>query len=252
MCRKKFNWTMFVSSRIQPKHVKVTPKKHIVCRFKTPILISYSQNLNEHWLKLIQFINNSQFDTEKFVGVKGVDTINLTKYKEEGRVMHEDKSVLILKSEEGYNEAVYCCYLPNMSIRLMLSDEEIDFEIDNAAADEAVECLNKQLEACWKILPKLLGSTIYRVFIRKFENVSCSLALCGNNEEHDETLHCEPMKEQIRKLKACNFDSSLLQKRKNKMPSLNMKNLSVDDRIKEVKCCSSKITKLNTFMQLIQ
>ena len=238
MCRKKINLTMFVSSRIQPKHVMVTPKKHIFCRFKNPLLISCSKILNEHWFKLIQFINNSQLDTEKFVGVKGVDTINLTKYKEEGRVMHEDKSVFVLRSEEGYNEAVYCCYLPNLSIRLMLSDEEIDFEIDNAAADEAVECLNKQLEACWYVLPKLLGPTIFRVFIRKFENVSCSLALCGNNEEHDETLHCEPMKEQIRKLKACNFDSSLLQKRKNKFPPLNRNNLLIDERYKKVKCCS--------------
>ena len=238
MCRKEINCIALVSSRIQPKHLQVTPKKHIFCRLKHPILISYSQNLNEHWLKLIRFIHYSQFDTEKFVGVKGVDTINLTKYKQEGRVMYDDKCVVILKSEEGYNEAVYCCYLPNLSIRLVISDEEIDFETDNAAADEAVECLNKQLEACWKILSKLLGRTIYRVFIRKFGNVSCSLALCGSNDHQDGTLHCEPMKEQLGKLKECNFDYSLFSKRKNKIPPLNRCNLSVDDRTNNIKCCS--------------
>ena len=229
-----------MSSRIQPKHVEITLSKHRSCCLRNPILLSYFKSLNEHWLKFLRFVHIAPICDDAYVGVRGTEIINLLKYEKEGCIISKGKSFAILKSE-GHIQAIFCCLLPNMSIRLMLSDEEIDFEIDNAAADEAVECLNKQLEACWKILPKLLGPTIFRVFVRKFENVSCSLVLCGNNDYYEEQLHCEPMKEQLGKMKEYNFDSTLVRQRRNKLPSLVLSNLKISDRSKTAKCCSPEI-----------
>lgn len=234
MCRKEVKKTILVSSRIQLPEISLT--NHTFFRIHNPVFNKFLKSLNEPWVQFIKFIHKTQYNDD-FKGIKGTKILNLEHLEKAGNILLKEKSCIILQSED-LTQILFCCYLPNMTIRLVMSNEKIDFETDNAAADEAVECLNTQIEACWKVLPKLLHPTIYRLFIRKFENVVCSLALCGNNNEHDETPHCEPMKEQIGKLKECNFDSTFLQERKNKMPSLNLYKISIDCNVKSLRCCS--------------
>ena len=239
MCRQEIENLIFsFSPLLTLGNLKIG--NHTTCSLDNSVVKEYLENLNEQWLELVGFIQRTQMHTSKIIGVKGTEHMELEKYEAEGRLESKDKAFAIVKSETGFTQVVFCCLLPNSSIRLVISKESIDIEVDNEAADEIVECLNIQLNACWVILPELLNKyCLKKVYVRKFENVTCVLVISGvvDYETYDYGNHQIPMKTQLMNMMKCNFDDSHIKPLLKNIPPLSIQNLKMPKAYTNSKCC---------------
>ena len=214
---------------------------HTTCFLNNSVVKEYLKNLNKQWLELVGFIQKTQMHTSKIIGAKGTEHLKLEKYEAEGRLKCKDKVFAVLKTETGFTQVVFCCFLLNTSIRLVISNETIDIETDNKAADEIVECINIQLNACWRIFPQLLNKNhVSKIFVRKFENVTCVLAIYGviDYDNFGPSKHQTPMKTQLMNMSQCNFDYSHYATLRKNLPSLSLKDLKISTEFLSSKCCT--------------
>ena len=215
MVRKTFGE---ITALCKPVHCsienwKILSDEHRPCLFNfIPVLKEYVADLNEVWMNFIGFVFKTQVYEENYVGIRGIEYLNLRRYENEGRLLKKGPSYAIIKKKNGIAKVVVGCYLPRMSLRLVISpNDNTDIGQDDEYADEAVGYMNKQLEVCWKVFPRLLMyNCSYRMYVRKFKNMMCYLSLIGLPETYDYSRHCVPMKEQLNRLKMYNFNDSLL------------------------------------------
>ena len=214
MVRKTFGE---ITALCKPVHYsienwKILSDEHRPCLFNfIPVLKEYVADLNEVWMNFIGFVFKTQVYEENYVGIRGIEYLNLRRYENEGRLLKKGPSYAIIKKKNGIAKVVVGCYLPCMSLRLVISpNDNTDIGQDDEYADEAVGYMNKQLEVCWSAFPKLLSTkNVNHMYVRKFKNVTCYLLLRGFYGS-DIRNHCAPMEEQLRNLKRCNFNESLL------------------------------------------
>ena len=193
-------------------------------------MTKYLEDLNDEWKKLAYFLFTTQSPTDYYQGIKGIEHLRFDNFKNEGRLLSEGPRHVIIKTTEGKTQVVIGCMLSCMSVTLVISpNDDADFEVDNEYADEAVGYINKQLEVCWRVFPRLINKdSIEHLMIRKFHNVTCSLMLSGYHDVGLCKYHYAPMKEQLRSLKSCNFKKYLFNKIRRSFPPLDRENLLVN------------------------
>ena len=137
---------------------------------------------------------------------RGINHLDLSKYKE--KLVTKTQKFVVLKSNENKLRVVICCLLPNLSIRLVITDNaETKVNADDEYADKVVEYLNIQFQSCWKVISRLIDkSTIDKIFVRKFENCTARLLLSGYDSMPSESFHKVPMEKHLKAMKKCNFD----------------------------------------------
>lgn len=232
VCRQRVGFILLIPASTE----KIKSEEHYFCPLNNPIIKRLLAGLNEQWMELMRFMVLSQID-EEFQGAKGIEHLNLSKFENEGRLLIKDLTFAVVQTRKGHNQVIFFCLLPNVSIRLVITEEQINVETDDADADDAVECLNRQLKACWLVLSRSLNKEFVDfMFIRKFERVTCFLVLCGGVEHDDKNNHCEPVREQLLSLQKCNFKEIYYNALRNKVPPLILDKLKVRPNIFRCKC----------------
>ena len=216
---------------------------HSSCGYNLKCLYAktYFEKLEGDWRLLVRFMIRTQFDKKLYPSVKGTDHLNLTEYEEEGRLLSTSKSHATLKTEDDKIQVVFCCKIASLSMRLviMANEDDIPVEADDEYADAAVKILMTQIDNCWKVLSLFMDTDIpNHVFIRKFGGYTVSLLLSGTDEREALDGHKQPMKDQIRQLKRCNFAAECLREQRNKFPRIKYLASIVDhDYFRDLFCC---------------
>ena len=248
MCRQTIGDVITLNKPVNCsiENLKIIFDKHWQCLMNfTPVMKKYVADLNDVWKKLIVFIVKTQVYKPNYIGIRGLEHLRLNKYEDEGRLLEKGPSYAIIKKKDGRTKVVMGCYLPCMSIRLVISpNDDSDIGQDNEYADEAVGYMNQQLEVCWRVFPKLLNSDIDHMLVRKFKNVTCYLLLTGFHECGICNHHYIPMKEQLRNLNACNFNASLTYVVRPIFPFFNYATLDTPKGYDDYDCCK-KFNKVN-------
>ena len=245
MCRQTFEQILTLNIPVNCSFESwvILLNEHYSCLFNFfPIMKEYVADLNEVWRKLIEFMVKSQAIKRKYIGILGIKCLKLNKYEDEGRILKQGPSYAIIKKKDGRTKVVMGCYLPCMSIRLVISpNDDSDIGQDNEYADEAVGYMNQQLEVCWRVFPRLINKAqIDIMYVRKFKNVTCYLLLTGVHECGICDRHYIPMKEQLGSLKPCNFNDSLLNGIRAVFPLFDLVKLITPKKYLEFDCCKRK------------
>ena len=211
---------------------------HRRCVFNcNPIIKEFIGDLNDNWLKLVEFIFRSQASGEKYKGIKGIEYLLLgEQYCDE--VLKTEKCYAVIKKATK-RQIVMGCLLPYVSLRLVISqNEENDIQQDDEYADKVVGDVAVQLEACWRGFQSLLSRGILEhIFIRKFQTMTCSLMISGFQDSEAYQNHRTPMKEQIKNMKMCNFEVSLFKAVRQSFPSCDRSNMTTPRGYKDTQCC---------------
>lgn len=239
MCRKKSDEILTLSRQAvcKTEHWKAVMEDHKRCVFNPLNSVKeYFEELTEEWIKLIEFICKTQSSSTKYVGISGIEHLSFEKYEQEGKLLEKGLSYAVIKNKE--TQIVIGCFLPNMSLSLIISpNDDTDVGQDNEYADEVVGYMNKQLEVCWRVFPRLFKYVIDRIFVRKFKTTTCYLLLNGFHDVAQLEWHYVPMAKQLQNLKKCNFDSSFYEQVRKSFPPLNRKELAVTLSYDEYDCC---------------
>ena len=240
-CRQTFGGLLTLSKPVNCsiESLKFLYYEHRLCSFNLfPHIKEYMTDLNEVWTNFIRFIVETQVYKPNYIGIRGLEHLSLNKYEDEGRLLEKGPSYAIIKKKDGRTKVVMGCYLPCMSIRLVISpNDDSDIGQDNEYADEAVGYMNQQLEVCWRVFPKLLNSDIDHMLVRKFKNVTCYLLLTGLQKHSGYYGHFVPMKIQLENLKICNFNDSFFLGLRAVFPLCNRRKLSTPRKYKKFVCC---------------
>lgn len=204
-------------------------ENHRQCIFNdmNQIVKEYFAELNGVWMSLVEFMFTATHHSEVYIGIKGIECLNLSQYEDEGRVLEKGKCHAVLKTAEDKMQVLFSCLLPCMSIRLLISpNEDIDIDEDDAYADEAVGFINKQLKACWNAFARLVNKDFLdHILVRKFRNVTCSVLLSGLDDRKLTADQDAPMKEHLGSLKEHNFSASHFRSIRMRFPILHRNSL---------------------------
>lgn len=177
-----------------------------------PLVKDYLSDLSTPWKQFVNFICKTQDPSyqDEFASVKGIDYLDLEQYAKQGRkVIRTSKCCAILETEKESKQVLFACYIPNLTIRLLISpNDNAELKEDNKYADKALGNMITQLKTCWRVLPNVLN---YRhtkhLYVRKFERFTCFLYLKGYSVD-DKYGHKKPMKKRLYRLRQYNVNES--------------------------------------------
>ena len=242
MCRQIYERRL-IFNRVIASEIdwEIQVANHKLCRFKNlnPVAKEYLSELEGGWVRLVNFICETSQLPEKYIGIKGIECLDLEYYEGQNRLL-ESRECTVFKTAEGKIQVCFCCLMPCVTIRLLLSpNEDTDIEEDNSYADEAVGFIIKQLEACWKVFPRLLNKiNLESLLVRKFKNVTCSLLLSGSRHNAPLMHHFVVSKEQIQNIKASNLNEYHADRIRRSFPKLKFDKMYIDNRFKlDHGCC---------------
>lgn len=212
---------------------------HRRCSFKSdPFITEFTGDLNNNWLKVVEFLFRSQSLGEKYHGIKGIKYLRLdTKYCD--NVLKKEKYYAIVKKGTK-RQVVMGCLMPYTALKLLITenDEINNIQQDDEYADTVIGHVTNQLETCWRAFQSLLGNRyLYRIFIRRFQTVTCSLMISGFQDNGVYNQHHTPMKEEIKNMKQCNFDVSLFGPIQRSFPPCERSNMETPKKYTDTKCC---------------
>ena len=225
----------------------LAPYRHDKCGFlcgmdDTSKSLIYS--LSKEWLRLVRFMFKTHSDPSNFQGVKGIEHLNLRSVKDGAISSKSVGHIGYTKSSSedclsGRFGLVICTLLPNLSVMLLLRDDDSfeDVDANNEYADQVVHLFNEQMIMCWRDMKEQLPRAQRFMYVRKFERVTCSLLLVPGGWNKTSATHCRPFLKDIRTLKTCNFDPVHLSKIQKYFPGHVPNNLAMGPGYVPDRCC---------------
>lgn len=255
MCRQVYRSSLTLSRKIKcENNIQILLEDHRPCLFnRCPTVTKYLECLNDEWKKFAYFIFSTQSSDDYYEGIPGIQHLCFDNFRKESRLLSEGKCHVVIKTAEGKTQVAIGCMLACMSVRLVISPKDDEgIEADNEYADEAIGYMNRQLEVCWRVFPRLINRVlIEHILIRNFHNVTCSLLLIGNHDIGLCDYHFAPMKDQLGSLKKCNFEKSCFDQIRRSFPPLDRENLRVEFLYLEYgRCCSFFVENNNDDFQI--
>lgn len=202
----------------------------------------YLSELTKEWQELVQ----AMFTLTYVYDVKGSeilksDTTKIIKKKEKGFVVF---------SEREKTKVILICSIPQFLIRLAITErDDTPIEADNKYADNVVELLNKQLQACWKVTPQLFKSSVRYIYVRNFENYTVTLFMNSYDQSAFENFHVIKNHKEISELKHLNFDESHFKRLEYSLLAVNLNELYPTPKQEQERAnCRCKVLSESSFL----
>ena len=197
-----------------------------------PLVVTYLSDFNSEWEEFLKHM----ISLLKNGDIKGAEYLNLSKYKK--NLVTKSQNFIVIKSNEDKLWVIFCCLLPNLSIRLVITENaETVVKADDEYADKVVGYLNTQFQACWTVTAQLMNSTsLDHIFVRRFKNYTARLLLSGCTKDSLDNFHKVPMKSELKMLKRCNFDDNQYDQLRNEFPKVSVLELLKNDQSMKCSC----------------